>query len=130
MVAVHDSVAGLTFAEYQNKIAYEEYEAAAVLALGKSPLADVKNVQFLEQSKALKDVLAFAESICKVTGSTEVGTEHVLYAMLLNLDLFATRLLEVAGFKNKKMVIQHACLIYVNHCHVMLDLPKKNQSYP
>ena len=26
MVAVHDSVAGLTFAEYQNKIAYEEYE--------------------------------------------------------------------------------------------------------
>lgn len=102
MVAVHDSVAGLTFAEYQNKIAYEEYEAAAVLALGKSPLADVKNVQFLEQSKALKDVLAFAESICKVTGSTEVGTEHVLYAMLLNLDLFATRLLEVAGFKNKE----------------------------
>lgn len=59
-------------------------------------------MQFLEQSKALKDVLAFAESICKVTGSTEVGTEHVLYAMLLNLDLFATRLLEVAGFKNKE----------------------------
>lgn len=87
-------------------------------------------MQFLEQSKALKDVLAFAESICKVTDGTEIGTEHVLYAMLLNLDLFATRLLEVAGFKIKKMVTQFAYLIYANHCHVMLDLPKKNQSYP
>ena len=102
MVAIHDSVAGLTFAEYQTKIAYEEYEAAAVLAIGKSPLTDVDRVHFVEQSKALSDVLAFAESICQVTGGNEIGTEHVLYAMLLNLDLFATRLLEVAGFKNKE----------------------------
>ena len=102
MVAIHDSVAGLTFAEYQTKIAYEEYEAAAVLAIGKSPLTDVDRVHFVEQSKALSDVLAFAESICQVTGGNEIGTEHVLYAMLLNFDLFATRLLEVAGFKNKE----------------------------
>ena len=105
MVAIHDSVAGLTFAEYQTKIAYEEYEAAAVLAIGKSPLTDVDRVHFVEQSKALSDVLAFAESICQVTGGNEIGTEHVLYAMLLNLDLFATRLLEVAGFKNKEMYL-------------------------
>ena len=102
MVAVHDSVAGLTFAEYQSRIPYEEYEAAAVLALNKSPLERVEQVRFVEQSKALSDVLDFAQEISVVTDDIEVGTEHVLYAMLLNLDLFATRLLEVAGFKQKE----------------------------
>lgn len=102
MVAVHDSVAGLTFAEYQSRIPYEEYEAAAVLALNKSPLERVEQMRFVEQSKALSDVLDFAQEISVVTDDIEVGTEHVLYAMLLNLDLFATRLLEVAGFKQKE----------------------------
>ena len=102
MVAVHDSVAGLTFAEYQSRIPYEEYEAAAVLALNKSPLERVEQMHFVEQSKALSDILDFAQEISVVTDDIEVGTEHVLYAMLLNLDLFATRLLEVAGFKQKE----------------------------
>ena len=102
MVAVHDSVAGLTFAEYQSRIPYEEYEAAAVLALNKSPLERVEQMRFVEQSKALSDILDFAQEISVVTDDIEVGTEHVLYAMLLNLDLFATRLLEVAGFKQKE----------------------------
>lgn len=101
MVATEDSVAGLTFAEYQSKIAYEEYEAATVLALGKSPLAEVEKVCFVEQSKALREVLEFASAICHVIDGNDIGTEHVLYAILMKPDLFATRLLEIVGFKNK-----------------------------
>ena len=67
MVAVHDSVAGLTFAEYQSRIPYEEYEAAAVLALNKSPLERVEQMRFVEQSKALSDILDFAQEISVVT---------------------------------------------------------------
>lgn len=101
MVGVHDSIAGLTFAEYEPSIPIEEYEGATILALDKSPKDRVTYVQFLEQSKALQATLQFAEAIAQVTGAKETGTEHVLLAMLLNLDLLATRILEMAGFKVK-----------------------------
>jgi ATP-dependent Clp protease ATP-binding subunit ClpC len=101
MIALHDSVAGLTFTEYDSRVPMEEYEAAAILALGKVPRENVDQINFLEQSKALQGILQFAESISQVTGSSDVGTEHVLFAILLNLDLLATRILELAGFKSK-----------------------------
>lgn len=101
MIALHDSVAGLTFTEYDSRVPMEEYEAAAILALGKVSRENVDQINFLEQSKALQGILQFAESISQVTGSSDVGTEHVLFAILLNLDLLATRILELAGFKSK-----------------------------
>ena len=102
MVALHDSIAGLTFAEYENRIPFEEYEAAVILAIGKTPSDTAETVQFLEQSHAMKKVLQFAQAIAEVMGSKDVGTEHVLFAMLLDLDLLASRILELAGFKAKE----------------------------
>ncbi|MGE9834245.1 ATP-dependent Clp protease ATP-binding subunit [Streptococcus orisratti] len=102
MVALHDSIAGLTFAEYENRIPFEEYEAAVILAIGKTPSDTAETVQFLEQSHAMKKVLQFAQAIAEVTGSKDAGTEHVLFAMLLDLDLLASRILELAGFKAKE----------------------------
>ena len=102
MVMVHNSVAGLTFSEYQSQVPYEEYEAAAILALGRTPKDTAIDVRFVDQSYALREVISLAEGISQVTGSHEIGTEHILFAMLLNLDLFATRLLELAGFKLKE----------------------------
>jgi ATP-dependent Clp protease ATP-binding subunit ClpC len=101
MVTVQDSVAGLSFAEYGSDIPYEEYEAAIILALEKTPNDSVKTVRFLEQSKALQEVLQEAIAISQVIGAGEIGTEHVLFAMLLNPDLFATRVLNLTGFKTK-----------------------------
>ncbi|HEN0642678.1 TPA: ATP-dependent Clp protease ATP-binding subunit [Streptococcus agalactiae] len=101
MVLVHDSVAGLTFAEYESEVAIEEYEAATILALGRAPEEEITNYQFLEQSPALKKILKLAENISIVVGAEDVGTEHVLLAMLVNKDLLATRILELVGFRGQ-----------------------------
>lgn len=101
MVLVHDSVAGLTFAEYESEVAIEEYEAAIILALGRAPKEEITDYQFLEQSSALKKILKLAENISIVVGAEDVGTEHVLLAMLVNKDLLATRILELVGFRGQ-----------------------------
>lgn len=101
MVLVHDSVAGLTFAEYESEVAIEEYEAATILALGRAPKEEITNYQFLEQSPSLKKILKLAENISIVVGAEDVGTEHVLLAMLVNKDLLATRILELVGFRGQ-----------------------------
>ncbi|HEO4869307.1 TPA: ATP-dependent Clp protease ATP-binding subunit [Streptococcus agalactiae] len=101
MVLVYDSVAGLTFAEYESEVAIEEYEAATILALGRAPKEEITNYQFLEQSPALKKILKLAENISIVVGAEDVGTEHVLLAMLVNKDLLATRILELVGFRGQ-----------------------------
>lgn len=101
MVLVHDSVAGLTFAEYESEVAIEEYEAATILALGRAPKEEITDYQFLEQSSALKKILKLAENISIVVGAEDVGTEHVLLAMLVNKDLLATRILELVGFRDQ-----------------------------
>lgn len=102
MVSLHDSVAGLTFAEYEESIRVEEYEAAAILAIGKAPQDHLKLGDTLRpNSKALSELLDQAHAIAQTIHAKEVGTEHVLFAMLLNQDLLATRILELAGFKGK-----------------------------
>lgn len=101
MVLVHDSVAGLTFAEYESEVAIEEYESATILALGRAPKEEITDYQFLEQSSALKKILKLAENISIVVGAEDVGTEHVLLAMLVNKDLLATRILELVGFRGQ-----------------------------
>lgn len=101
MVLVHDSVAGLIFAEYESEVAIEEYEAATILALGRAPKEEITDYQFLEQSSALKKILKLAENISIVVGAEDVGTEHVLLAMLVNKDLLATRILELVGFRGQ-----------------------------
>ncbi|CAM4174114.1 ATP-dependent Clp protease ATP-binding subunit [Streptococcus penaeicida] len=99
MVVVESSLAGLVFNEFDGKIAVEEYEAAAILAMGKAPQDEIKELAFKGQSRTLTQILQFANAIRQVTGADEVGSEHVLFAILLNPDIMATRLLEMAGFK-------------------------------
>ncbi|GAB6707055.1 ATP-dependent Clp protease ATP-binding subunit [Streptococcus uberis] len=101
MVVVNNSLAGLVFNEFENKIALEEYEAAAILAIGKAPNDDIKEFEYKGQSKTLSHILSIADAIRNVTHANEVGSEHVLFAILLNPDIMATRLLELAGFKIK-----------------------------
>ncbi|MGT2807812.1 ATP-dependent Clp protease ATP-binding subunit [Streptococcus iniae] len=101
MVAVENSLAGLVFSEFESKIAVEEYEAAAILAMGKSPKESVRGFELKLQSKSLEHILNFANAISQVTNEKEVGSEHVLFAILLNPDIMASRVLELAGYKMK-----------------------------
>ncbi|MGT2935566.1 ATP-dependent Clp protease ATP-binding subunit [Streptococcus castoreus] len=101
MAAVDHSLANLVLSEFEAKIAVEEYEAAAILAMGKSPKDQRSDVDFKPQSKTLTELLTFAEAIRQVTKAPEVGSEHVLFAILLNPDIMASRLLEMAGYKIK-----------------------------
>lgn len=101
MVAVDHSLANLVLSEFDQKIAVEEYEAAAILAMGKSP-KEVTDMSFKSQSKTLTEILQLAQAISQVTGDQEIGSEHVLFAILLKPDTMASRLLEMAGYKLKE----------------------------
>lgn len=101
MARVDHSLAGLVLSEFDAKVAVEEYEAAAILAMGKSPKDQVSHIDFRPQSKTLTNLLQFAQAISQVTKDQEVGSEHVLFAILLNPDIMATRLLEMAGYTIK-----------------------------
>ncbi|MGT2771954.1 ATP-dependent Clp protease ATP-binding subunit [Streptococcus marimammalium] len=101
MIYVPDSIAGHVFLEFDNLVPKRAYEEAARLAVNKIPKEKIKGLVFFEQSKALAHTLRFAQAISQVTGDEEVGTEHVLFAMLLHIDLLSTRILELAGFKMK-----------------------------
>ena len=101
MVEIDSSVAGLSFAEFEADVRFEDYQAAAILAIGKKPKSSSNDIMLLEQSHALKRTLAEAAAISQVTHAKEVGTEHVLFAMLLNPNLLATRILELVGFHAK-----------------------------
>lgn len=101
MVAVDNSLANMILSEYDAQVAIEEYEAAAILAMGKTPKEQLSRVDFRPQSKTLTNLLAFAQAISQITRDQEVGSEHVLFAILLNPDIMASRLLEIAGYQIK-----------------------------
>lgn len=62
----------------------------------------MSRVDFRPQSKTLTNLLAFAQAISQITRDQEVGSEHVLFAILLNPDIMASRLLEIAGYQIKR----------------------------
>ncbi|MFG6172164.1 ATP-dependent Clp protease ATP-binding subunit [Streptococcus pyogenes] len=101
MVVVDNSLANMILSEYDAQVAIEEYEAAAILAMGKTPKEQLSRVDFRPQSKTLTNLLAFAQAISQITRDQEVGSEHVLFAILLNPDIMASRLLEIAGYQIK-----------------------------
>ncbi|MGT2948588.1 ATP-dependent Clp protease ATP-binding subunit [Streptococcus devriesei] len=101
MVEIDSSVAGLSFAEFEDDVQFEDYQAAAILAVGRKPKKPSGDITLLEQSNALSRILSEAYAISQATHAKEVGTEHVLFAMLLNPNLLATRILELVGFQIK-----------------------------
>lgn len=101
MVQLDDTIAGMTFMEYEEDVRVPEYQAAAILMVGKSPKEKVEKVSFREQSHAVQGLMKDAFAISQATHAQEIGTEHVLFAMILNPNLVATRLLEMIGFQMK-----------------------------
>lgn len=101
LISSDETIAGLTFREFDQESGENDYMAAAILASEKTFDETIKHVELHEQSVATMDVLSFAEQISHITGDDEVGTEHVLMAMLLSPRLMPIRVLEMAGFKLK-----------------------------
>ena len=101
LIASDETIAGLTFREFERESDENDYMAAAILASEKTFDETIKHVSLHEQSVATMDLLSFAEQISQITGDDEVGTEHVLMAMLLSPNLMPIKVLELAGFKLK-----------------------------
>lgn len=101
LISSDETIAGLTFREFDSETGENDYFAAAILASEKTFDDSINHFDFHEQSVATTDMLAFAEQISLITGDDEVGTEHVLMAMLLSPDRMPIRVLELAGFKLK-----------------------------
>lgn len=98
MTAVEGSVAGLSFLEYDQDFPLVTYQAAAIELLGKEPKEVGQDFPFLPQSQGLGRLLDYANQICAVTSGKELGSEHLLEAILLSKDTVALRLLELVGF--------------------------------
>lgn len=100
MVIIQDSVAGMVFTEFENKgVAYTDYEAAAILTLELTP-QDRFPEDFAPRpwSRVVNLLMADAQTIAELTQSPEVGSQHLLYAILINKTLLPMLLLERVGF--------------------------------
>lgn len=103
MVAATDSMASLVLAEFEDRIAYDSYEAEAILTLGRSPKETATGqVQPLASSTGLQQLMADALAISDLVKAPELGTEHVLFAMLVNKDLLPFQILQGVGFVTNK----------------------------
>ncbi|MFV8214118.1 Clp protease N-terminal domain-containing protein, partial [Streptococcus pluranimalium] len=101
LIVSDETIAGLTFREFDQEANEQDYFAATILATEKTYDDSVQRFDLYEQSAATIEVLQFAEQISQITNDEEVGTEHVLMAILLSPRLMPVRILELAGFKAK-----------------------------
>lgn len=101
LIVSDETIAGLTFREFDQEANEQDYFAATILATEKTYDDSVQRFDLYEQSAATMEVLQFAEQISQITNDEEVGTEHVLMAILLSPRLMPVRILELAGFKAK-----------------------------
>ncbi|MGT2895205.1 ATP-dependent Clp protease ATP-binding subunit [Streptococcus entericus] len=100
MVVIPDSVASLAFAEFDDVVSYKEFEAVALHVLEKQPeLRRPKSAKrLLPLSKGSRLLFQDAEQIATLVNDKEIGSQHLLFAMLLNKDLLPYQILEAVGF--------------------------------
>lgn len=101
LVTIEDSVSSLVFSEFEDRIRFEEYEAATILVLEKVPAAEVLDASkgLVSLSYASRLLVEDAGQIAQLVGDDEVGSQHLLFAMLINKDLLPARILEQVGFR-------------------------------
>lgn len=96
MVAVHDSVAGLVFAEFEGTLSYQDVELAALRVLQRQP--ELERPQCIEAllpySRASRLLFSDAREIADLLGDKEIGSQHLLFAMLINKELLPAQIFE------------------------------------
>ena len=89
------SVAGSVLNDYPLEI--DHFEDAAYHVVGKS-YQKVGQFSILPFSHRLTTLFKEAKAIAEATHAKEVGTEHILYAIISDRGTLATRILEFVGF--------------------------------
>lgn len=91
-----DSIAGQVLDSLQ--VSFEEFMATTLAVTArKETLSQREEMVFFRQSPALELIMNKAYTISKVVHQDEVGSEHVLMAMLLLPDLYPARILATLG---------------------------------
>lgn len=91
-----DSIAGQVLDSLQ--VSFEEFMATTLAVTArKETLSQREEMVFFRQSPALELIMNKAYTISKVVHQDEVGSEHVLMAMLLLPDLYPARILAILG---------------------------------
>lgn len=91
-----DTIAGAVLADYPFDVA--DYEQATYTVTERVYRAELEDFTFLQSSKRLDEVARFAQKIAEVLKAKQVGTEHLLMAMLLDKRSVASQILDKAGF--------------------------------
>lgn len=94
-----ETVAGASLMDFEFE--FEDYEQAVYKIREKEMLEEVGEFDILPHSKRLKSLTKLAESIAQATKAKELGTEHLLLAIILEGDSLACRLLEEVGFSSQ-----------------------------
>ncbi|MET3558265.1 ATP-dependent Clp protease ATP-binding subunit ClpC [Streptococcus rupicaprae] len=91
-----ESVAGASLMDFD--FDFDDYDRAIYKITEKEMLEEVADFDVLPHSKRLKALTAFAESIAQSLKAKELGTEHLLLAIILDGSSVASRVLEEVGF--------------------------------
>ncbi len=95
-----ESVAGAALQDFD--FDYDDYEQAIYAVTEKEMLEEVSEFNLLPHSKRLQNLTEFAKTIAQTLKAKELGTEHLLLAIILDNASLASRVLEEVGFAVEK----------------------------
>ncbi|MGT2784684.1 ATP-dependent Clp protease ATP-binding subunit [Streptococcus merionis] len=95
-----ESIAGATLHDFD--FDYSDYEQAIYAVTEKEMLEEVGDFDVLPHSKRLHNITEFAKSIAQTLKAKELGTEHLLLAIILDHSSLASRVLEEVGFASEQ----------------------------
>ncbi|WP_394404585.1 ATP-dependent Clp protease ATP-binding subunit [Streptococcus sp. 20-1249] len=95
-VVNQDTIAGTVLAEYP--VDASDYEEVVYLVTDRLYQEQVSLTNLLPQSKKAKETMELAEKIAEVVKASQLGTEHLFLAMLLDKRSTAVLILDRVGF--------------------------------
>ncbi|MDQ0221961.1 ATP-dependent Clp protease ATP-binding subunit [Streptococcus moroccensis] len=95
-----ESIAGAALQDFD--FDFDDYDRAIYAATEKEMLEEVGSFTVLPHSKRLRNLTEFAKAIAQTLKAKELGTEHLLLAMILDGASLACRVLEEVGFATEQ----------------------------
>lgn len=96
-----ESIAGATLMDFD--FDFDDYERAIYKVTEKEIQEEAGDFDILPHSKRLQDLTQFAQAISQAVKAKELGTEHLLLAIILDGSSVASRVLEEVGFSNSQV---------------------------
>lgn len=103
MAFVHDSVAGMVFSEFESQLSYDDIEQTTLRVVDRDSEVEMSdNMAEVPLSRACQLLFSDARKIAELIGDKELGSQHMLFAMLINKDLLPAQILDELGFTAKE----------------------------